>query len=239
VSGHLQHNWHAQTSAYRLNVCCFVATEAQQQAANDRGIAEAKQHELQQRLAEKDAALQHQRQLEQSWRFRQLEATTRALATLEHLQGKVEALDAAAATYAAAVQQQHDDQHSELEEQLSRLAAWAATAEDLSGTGSRINTALVHMAQQWVAKQQKLRSSDKGMQVITRVYLATCFHRSAPGLAALSSDMLLTPAVAQQSALKQHVCWLHQVCLSAGEYEQCCSRHVCTLNQSTLQRDAA
>ncbi|WIA09221.1 hypothetical protein OEZ85_008631 [Tetradesmus obliquus] len=65
-----------------------------------------------------------------------------------------------------AVQQQHDSQHSELEGQMSRLTAWEATAEELSGMGSRINTALVHMAQQWVAKQQKLRSSDKGMQML-------------------------------------------------------------------------
>jgi hypothetical protein len=144
---------------------CCSATDAQQQAANELAIAEATQHELQQQLAEKDTALQHQRQLEQSWRFRQLEASTRALATLEHLQGKLEALDAAAACFAAAVQQQHDSYHGELEAQLTRLAAWEAAAEELCGNGSRINTALVHMAQQWVAKQQKLRSSDKGMQV--------------------------------------------------------------------------
>jgi ABC-type transporter Mla subunit MlaD len=121
--------------------------------------------------------------MEQSWRFRQLEATTRALATLEHLQVKVESLDAAAASYAAAVQQQHDDQHSELEQQLSRLGEWAATTEGLSETGSRFNTALVHMAQQWVAKQQKLRSSDKGMQVSTGAWctqLTACLS-AAPG----------------------------------------------------------
>ncbi|WIA29299.1 hypothetical protein OEZ86_011804 [Tetradesmus obliquus] len=141
-------------------------TEAQQQAAEERAIAEATQHELQQQLADKDTALQQQRQHEQSWRFRQLEASTRALATLEHLQGRVDALDAAATSYATAVQQQHDSQHSELEGQMSRLTAWEATAEELSGMGSRINTALVHMAQQWVAKQQKLRSSDKGMQML-------------------------------------------------------------------------
>lgn len=152
-------------AAYKLCIICCAATEAQQQAAEERAIAEATQHELQQQLADKDTALQQQRQHEQSWRFRQLEASTRALATLEHLQGRVDDLDAAATSYATAVQQQHDSQHSELEGQMSRLTAWEATAEELSGMGSRINTALVHMAQQWVAKQQKLRSSDKGMQV--------------------------------------------------------------------------
>jgi Flp pilus assembly protein TadB len=135
--------------------------------------------------------LQQQRQLEQSWRFRQLEASTRALATLEHLQGKVDALDAAAACYAAAVQQQHDSQHSELEQQLSRLTAWEATAEELSGVGSRIDTALVHMAQQWVAKQQKLRSSDKGMQVSLPLdyaaYLSVAHTRLVMGMHVMHS----------------------------------------------------
>lgn len=143
----------------------FHPAEAQLQAANDRAIAEATQRELRDRLADYDAQLQLQRQQEQGWRFRQLEVMTRALAALEHLQARVEAVGAAAGAYDKAAQQQHDQQQGSSDELLSTLDNWCACAEELEGVGGRINAALVHVAQQWAAKQQKLRSTDKGLQV--------------------------------------------------------------------------
>lgn len=143
----------------------FAAADAHEQAAEERGVAEATQRELQELLASKDAELESWSQQQKSWRFRQLEFMTRVLRSVGELEDKIGVLDADCSAFAAAVEQHSQDQQEQLLKHLSRLQRYEVMVQELDGTGSRLNAALAHLQQQWVAKQQKICASDKGLQV--------------------------------------------------------------------------
>lgn len=143
----------------------MLAADAQQQAAQERGVFEVSQHELRERLNKTDAALELQQQQDKGWRFRQLEFMTRMMQTLDNLESRSRTLDANCTSFTAAVQQQGQEQQDGLAQQLDNLVSCQTNCETIEAAGSRINRAVVQLQQQWVAKQQKLQASDKGIQV--------------------------------------------------------------------------
>eukprot|EP00775_Hariotina_reticulata_P003242 gene3242-3519_t len=65
--------------------------DAQQQAAKDKGVADATQRELRDHIADKDISLTQHLQQQHAWRFRQLELLTRVLGDMDGMAEKMAA----------------------------------------------------------------------------------------------------------------------------------------------------
>lgn len=182
--------------------CCtrLRLADAQQQAHEERGVAQAVQQALQQRVSSTHAALLLHQQEQQGCVSRQLRAMGDALGGLDSLQDRVQRFE----HFAGCMASLHDQQQAAPQQQLllAKLSEWADSAAQLAAAGAGISASVDHLQQQWAVKQQRLRTGDKAAQVrsvgvgTAHVVWGGLCTVSAPGMCCLLLLACLLPGAA-------------------------------------------